>query len=196
MTSFLRPLSFVFGAVLVSALSLGGCAAQVEAPDAQGEEASEESDLSSSQSQSLKDIRAAVVGLTTSGSEGDPDPFKVTTVKLRAGEKLDEKFLTTRVFPRLRGVYNPEMDRDADFRRAFSKSRDAEVFDVFSEDAPASNVRNLQTIVRRSLTNVQGGELGYSYGRGLNMDSGAVARCIIGQLGNTVVVIWGIDIWT
>lgn len=177
----------------LGSLALGGCAVEANdgEPSAQGE-ASDEANLTSSQSKVLKEIRASVEGLSTSGSEGDPDPFKVTTVTLKAGEKLDAKFLTTRVLPKLKGVY--QRDVDPDYKPAFDKSNDSEIFGIFSDESSPTKIKKLETIVRKNLKNVQGGELGYAFMQ--SMDTGAVARCIIGQLGNTVVVIWGIDIWT
>lgn len=173
--------------------ALGGCAAEVQ-PDAPGagETGEDEANLTSAQSKAIKELRAAVVGLTTSGSEGDPDPFKVTTVALKRGEKLDAKFLTTRVLPKLKDVY--QTDIDADYVPTYKKGTEAEIFDVFSEDSSPAKIKNLETLVRKHLKNVQGGEIGYSFMD--SMDTGSVARCIIGQIGNTVVVIWGIDVWT
>lgn len=186
-SALLLSLSLAFGSTL-----LGGCAVDATGDNPAADTAEDESNLTSAQSKVIKDLKAAVVGLTTGGSEGDPDPFKVTTVTLKAGEKLDAKFLTTRVLPKLKDVY--QTDVDADYTPAYKKGTDAEIFDVFSEDASATKIKNLEKLVRKNLKNVQGGEIGYSFMG--SMDTGAVARCIIGQIGNTVVVIWGIDVWT
>ena len=178
--------------IALGSFALGGCA--VEATDG-SETSQEEENLTSAQSKTLKDLKAAVVGLSTSGSEADPDPFKVSTFKLKTGEKLDAAFLKTRVLPKLKDVY--QSDADADYKPAYQKSKDAEIFNVFGDESSPAKIKKLETLVRAKLTNVQGGEIGYAYGSETgSMDTGAVARCLIGQLGNTVVVIWGIDVWT
>ena len=186
-SAFLLTISIGLGST-----ALGGCAVEA-GPENAGETADDEANLTSAQSKVIKDLRSAVQGLTTGGGEGDADPFKVTTVALKAGEKLNAKFLTTRVLPKLKDVYQSD-NTDPDYKPAYRKGTEAEIFDVFSEESSSTKIKNLEKLVRKNLKNVQGGEIGYAFMD--SMDTGAVARCIIGQIGNTVVVIWGIDVWT
>lgn len=185
-SAFLLTISIGLGSA-----ALGGCAIEA-GPDSASETSEDEANLTSDQSKVIKDLRSAVKGLSTGGGEGDADPIKVTTVALKSGEKLDAKFLTTRVLPKLKGVY--QSDVDSDYKPAYQKGTQAQIFDIFGEESSATKIKNLEKLVRKNLKNVQGGEIGYAFMT--SMDTGAVARCIIGQIGNTVVVIWGIDIWT
>ena len=184
-----------------------GCAAS----DSTEEDGAAEQDVvSTPDAQVLAELRAASQGLFISGSEGDDDPVKVYSLRLRKGESVTPEILVERAHKRLRGLASEE-DNGGEYVRGFDESTvegwfqdDAPVREDYETDAEfavaQANVAKwakLKTLVESKLTNLKGYHFGWRYGKDGSLETGAVALTIVGQTASgRVVILYGITIWT
>ena len=157
----------------------------------------------------VSDLAKSLDGLATGGGEGDPDPYKVITVDLAAGERLEGKTLLTRLLPKLEGFEGMDDDLipgfDADDIQEFWKDTTSapkradfdtdEDFDAAKIDA--AKWTKVKAIVDAKLTNVQAFHMGFRHSPDSSLETGPVAVTLVGQLpSGKVVAIYGIVIWT
>jgi hypothetical protein len=200
-----RQLSVVLSLLLLSILPVAaGC---VDEPD-RSPDVEEADVLSSSDAAIEKEIGGAIVGLETSGGEGEPDPYKVTHLRLRTTEKMTDEVLLRRLLPKLRGVARdddpiagldetPITSAWAELTAEPNASYVQDASVLAKARATAKKWREVKDVVDRTLTNVRYVDMGYRGSPGGSLETGAVAHVIVGQTtSGRVIAIWGIDIWT
>ncbi len=199
-------LFFVLVALAASPLFVTGCAADTDAPAAAGDE---EDVVAASDKQIEKEIAAAVNGLKTGGSEGDPDPYKVVSVKLAKGETTTDAILLSKILPKLKGLGREDdtfpgmQDGDAIAKywadvTAAPKRADFDTDEDFAQGKKdAAQWKQVQTVVSARLHDVRSVTLGYANEEGGSIETGLVAQVIVGITpSGRAVVIYGFDVWT
>lgn len=198
--------------LLLSALALStvaGCASP------QDEAAVDESDsaISSADARLKRELTDALAGLATTGSEGDPDPYKVIDASLSKRTAMTPEKLVAKLLPKMEG-FQPADEMGEDYTPGYELSDTARFFDHEVDpadyegdpeglaEAQAAKVKwaKVQDIVQRNLTNVTALQIGYRYNAGGNystLETGAVAITLAGRTSSgRILAIYGIVIWT
>lgn len=199
-------LSLLLVALAASPLFVTGCAADTDAPAAAGDE---DDVVTASDKQIEKEISDAVTGLETGGSEGDPDPYKVVSVKLARGETTTDAILLSKILPKLKGLSREDdtfpgmQDGDAiakywaDVTAAPSRADFDTDEDFAKGQKDAAQWKKVQSVVTARLHDVRSVTLGYSDEKGGSIETGLVAQVIVGiTASGRAVVIYGFDVWT
>lgn len=183
------------------------CAADDGGTPATPEAADEQDIVSSPDALLLADLRSASKGLFIPGSEGDDDPVKVYSLRLRAGESPTPEILVERAHKKLQGLAE---DGGSDYTRSYDESDasgwyqdEAPVRADFETDAEFAAAqatvekwKALRALVDANLTGVKGYHFGWRSPGG-SLETGAVALTIVGQTpSGRVVILYGITIWT
>ena len=202
----MKLLSFALAASL-ALFATTGCATS----DGAAEDGVAEQDIvSTPDAQVLAELRTASKGLFVSGSEGEDDPVKVYSLRLRKGETPTPEILVERAHRRLRGLASEE-DGNGEYVRGFEKSdvdgwfeQDPPVRENYATDAEFANAQatvakwaEFKSVVESKLTNLKGYHFGWRYGADGSLETGAVALTVVGQTASgRVVILYGITIWT
>jgi hypothetical protein len=155
-------------------------------------------------------LGAAIAGLTTGGSEGDPDPYELYVFDLDPGTELTCGFLAPNLIPRMPefliepGDSDYIQDCDVEDLEQFWADVTAEpnADELYPEDLPAAQAAAKQWGEVRAFMeqHLQGRGyflVGYRYGADGSLETGAVSHTIFGRSATgRVFVIAGIDIWT
>lgn len=194
----------VFAFIMLASSVTVGCAA-----DATSDVGEQEADLTSGDRVVVESLKDAVDGLLSNGSEGDPQPFQVITVSLKAGDTMSFETLARRIGPRI-----PEVKgHDSSVRYGFQNGQPQGEYwtEATAEPNPAdyegddeglaqaqkqaAGMREVQKIFAKEVVQTVNITIGQSYSN--SIEHGAVAQCLIGKLrSGKLVVIYGIDIWT
>jgi hypothetical protein len=87
---------------LLVAAVVSACSAEAAPPTSN---ATDSAEIVASADRTIEtEIKGAIRGLSTDGSEGDPDDYEVVTIKLRTGETLTDAIILERIFPKLDGL--------------------------------------------------------------------------------------------
>jgi hypothetical protein len=197
----------VLGATLAATVLLPGCAGEAEAPPpAVGDESEV---VSASDAAVVKELEAALGGLETGGGEGDPDPYRVYTLKLPAGKALTPDILVQKLIPKIPGLAGDHAGSTAGY-----ESSTVDVFFEGAEEPNPSEYRGypsdfaqakadqkkwnaVRDVVDKRLKNVLALQLGYRGSPQGSIETGAVSLTLAGQTASGLVVaISGIVIWT
>lgn len=201
-------LSLILVALAASPLLVAGCAADASSSDPAA--AGDEDDVvSASDKQLEQQIRDAVTGLSTSGSEGDPDPYKVVSIKLAKGATTTDDVLLSKILPKLKGLSRsddtfPGMQdgsKIADYWKEATAAPKRADFDTDADFAQAqkdaAQWKKVQDVVTANLHDVRSVTLGYADSRGGSIETGLVAQVIVGILpSGRAIAIYGFDVWT
>jgi hypothetical protein len=192
------------GFSLFVSLSLGACAsAEASKDDVVDVEAA---DLTSAAD--LKLFQAALVGISSSGSEGDPVPYRAIVVSLKAGDTWNAETLAARIgakLPEVRSAGATYGYQGFTTGRAMTKfwkdetTVPADASDPVEAKARAERMKGLKVLCAQKLTNVTSMVVGVRSDANVpsSIENGAVAPLIVGKLANgKLIVLYGIDIWT
>lgn len=190
--------------IAFAALSVPACSSSSDAPTTNGE-----AEVVSQTDAALKsDIASAIAGLETSGSEGDPDPYKVIDLELAGGEQMTNDVLLSKLLPKLTGVARnddpiPGLDETPIAKAWESYTADpnpAEYNDpaeLAKAKDEAAKWKKVKELFDGKLHNVKYFDMGYRSSAHGTLETGAVAHVIVGQSASgRVFAVWGIDIWT
>jgi hypothetical protein len=198
-------LSSLFAAVSCSVFAAQACAPAVDLGD---DEASQSGEAELSNAADLKLFRAALVGISSSGSEGDAVAYRALAIALKAGDSWNADTLATRIGARI-----PQI-READARYGYQSFVTGSAMEAYwmretnvspdAEDPAAAKVRAdrmkaLKALCKQKLTNVTHMVVGVRSvpSEPGSIENGAVAPVIVGRLKNgRLIVLYGIDIWT
>lgn len=184
-----------------------GCAPR-DTTEADG--AAEQDVVSTPDAQVLAELRAASKGLFIPGSEGDDDPVKVYSLRLRKGESVTPEILLERAHQHLRGLGGDD-DNGGDYVRGWDEGdvegwfqQDPPVREDYETDAEFAEAQEAVTqwadfkaLVESKLTNLKGYHFGWRYGADGSLETGPVALTVVGQTASgRVVILYGITIWT
>lgn len=172
--------------------------------------AAEDDVITSTDASFKKELAAAIEGLETGGSEGDPDAYEIADFKLRKGETMTEAVLLARLHPKLDGLNHDDASdmiagldespideawKDLTADPSADDFDDDESFEL--EKAQVAKWRNVKKLFDTKLTHVKYFDMGYRSSPTGSLETGAVAHVIVGQTASgRVIAIWGIDIWT
>lgn len=178
----------------------------------EGEELQTEDNLTSSDAKIEKEIVEALRGLATDnmGSEGDPQPYRVTHFSLGRGETLTDAVMVKRLFPKLKGM----ADYSADGRHKGSQSETPASFwesrtaapersefesdeDFAAAKVSAAKWAKVKRLVESKLTKLNAVHLGWQFPNDGSVENGTVALTIAGITPKgQVIAIYGIVVWT
>jgi hypothetical protein len=182
-----------------------GCAPAVDVAD---EEVTQSAEAELSNAADLKLFRDALVGIDSSGSEGDPVAYRALAITLKTGDAWNADTLATRIgarIPQIRqagaryGYQGFVTGAAMEAYWASETTADPGAEDPVAAKARAGRMKALKTLCKQKLTNVTHMVVGV---RSIateagSIENGAVAPLIVGRLANgRLIVLYGIDIWT
>lgn len=202
-----RLFPLVLGVTLAAAGLLPGCAGEDDAPPPA---VADESDVvSASDAAIVKELEAALGGLETGGGEGDPDPYRVYTLKLPAGKALTPEMLVEKLIPKIPGLAGDHADYTAGYETStvdgfFEGAEEPNPADYRGDASGLAQAKAdqkkwsaVRDVVNKRLKNVIALQLGYRGSPQGSLETGAVSITLAGLTASgRVVAISGIVIWT
>jgi hypothetical protein len=200
-----------FSRVVGFALLLGAsaCASTADDGAAASELETSEADLTAVQRSedkaALKLFQDALIGISSSGSEGDPVAYKAFTMAWKSTDAWDADTLAKRIGGRLPeiksagAVYGHQGFQTGRSMTSFWKGETTADPSDADAAARASRMKTLKALCAKNLTNVTHMVVGVRSVAtdASSIENGAVAPMIIGKLpSGRLVVMYGIDIWT
>lgn len=202
-----KTLSRSLVALLLAAAPLAaGCSSSE--PDSQ-QPGDEQEVVASPDVAVVRALENALVGVETSGSEGDPDAYEVLAIKPSRREAFDDALLLGKLLPQM---IAPEAGSDLipgldehDVAEAWAEvTAEPDPADYEGDDeglaharTQASGWRKVKAIFDNRLTGVRRVDLGYRSSPEGSLETGEVAHVFVGQTATgQIVAVWGIDIWT